>query len=176
MPRLWPGHFHLAAEAYLEAAIPLLKLPPMPIRFATSPKFDLKLSRWSGHVDIDDYRAVYAAYLADAGYVPGRRELCDASRMVSFDADFNRIWSILTLLNDAGRGRELRTRCVVLAPGDMPFGMARIFQSLAENAGGVRVDVVRTEAEALAVLDLPGATLDEMEALGRFEPPRPRTG
>ena len=148
----------------------------MPIRYSISADFDLLMTRWTGEIDIDECRDGYAAYLEDENYVIGRRELCDFSGATRLDADFSRIWSILNLRNRDGSGFQAKPLHVVLAPHETIFGMARIYQSLAENAGGVRVEVFRTATEVLAALGLPGRDLDEMEALGRFQAPRRRAG
>lgn len=148
----------------------------MPIEYAISIELNLKITRWRGEVDIGEYRDLFAAYLEDENYRLGRPEICDFSAMTNLDADFARIWSVLTMVNAQAGGAHVNTRCVIYAPDDTTYGLARMYQSLAENANGVQVAVFREEAEVLAHLDLPGTSLADLRKGGNFLPPNPKAG
>lgn len=148
----------------------------MPIEYSISLDLDIQVARWWGKVDISEYRTMFAAYLQDRNYRLGRPELCDLSGVTELDADFARIWSVLTMVNEQANGAPVSTHCVIFAPHDTIFGLGRMYQSLAENAGGVQVQVVRTEAEALAAMGLPGESIADLAAHGTFISPQPAIG
>lgn len=147
----------------------------MPIRFWTSLVRDLVVTKWWGEVTLDEFRVTFGLYLNDANYRPGRTELTDFTGVTAFDADFQSIWSALNMVNDQVPGRKVRTRTLLVAPGDMIFAHTRVYQTLAENAGGISVEIYRSEADALAALDLDFATLDDLMGAGGFLPHTPAT-
>lgn len=140
----------------------------MPIEISISIELNLKRARWWGDVEVGEYRDIFAAYLQDKNYVKGRPELCDFSALTNLDADFTRIWSILTMVNAQDPTGSVDTQCVIYAPHETTYGLARMYQSLAENAGGVQVSVFRDEAEVLAHLKLPGTSIADLATHGRF--------
>ncbi len=148
----------------------------MPIEYSVSTELDLMWSRWWGDVDIGEYRELFMAYLDDGNYRLGRLQLCDMAGVTQLDADFSRIWSILAMVNGQVGISEAHGRCVIHAPRATIYGLARMYQSLAENARGVRVDVFRDEAEVLASLNLPVDSLSALYAHDSFLAPSLRTG
>ena len=146
----------------------------MPIEFSTSLDLDLLYARWYDRVDLAQFKENFKRYLSDENYRPGRTELIDLSDLAHFDLDFRRIWGILSMVNAQLPGVKVTTRTVLIAPFDLMFGFSRMFQSLAENAGGVKVEVYRNEEDALTALDLPYATIDDMLENGGFRPHTPR--
>ncbi len=140
----------------------------MPVHFNISTDLNVVVARWQGEVDVCEYRASFSAYLEDKDYCVNRRELCDLSGITSVDADFKRIWSILTMVNSPARGGPVYSHCAIYAPDDVTFGLARMYQSVADSANGVIVSVFRQEAEALAQLELPYDTVDRLIDAGKF--------
>lgn len=140
----------------------------MPIDFSVSLDLDILVARWEGDVDVSEYRDGFTKYLQDPDYVLGRRELCDFSQVNNLDADFKRIWSVLTMVNNQAGGAPVDTQCAIYAPDDVTFGLARMYQSVADSADGVRVCVFRGEAEALKHLALPADTVDGLFQKGSF--------
>lgn len=146
----------------------------MPIEYEISIHRNVTIARWSGDVEIEEYRTLFGQYVRDQNYVAGRPKICDFSAMTSLDADFAQIWSVLTMANGHEVATAPATQCVIYAPDDTQFGLGRIYQSLAENAGGLQVTVCRTELEVLAHLELPDNSLAELHRHGAFLPPCPR--
>ena len=140
----------------------------MPIEYRTSLDLDLVYARWWGAVDLDQIRVNFVTYLADRNYRPGRRELIDLSGVTSLDLDFERIRLILRDVNDQSPGQPVRTRTVLWAPQDEAYATGRMYQQLADYAGGISVAVYRDEPEALAVFDLPHACMADLVRDGRF--------
>jgi hypothetical protein len=148
----------------------------VPIQFWTSVERDLVVTKWWGDVTLDDFRDTFGMYLSDVNYTPGRTELNDFTGVSHFDADFPSIWSALTMVNNQVPGLIVETRTLLVAPSDHQFALTRIYQTLAENAGGIRVEVYRAQAEALAALDLEFETIDALLEAGGFLPFTPAQG
>lgn len=143
----------------------------MPIDYAISIDLNVAIARWTGAVVIEEYREMFAAYVQDPNYTPGRPKICDFSGMTTLDADFARIWSVLTMANSHEVPGAPTTVCVTYAPDETNYGLARMYQSLAENAGGIQVAVYRHEAGVLGHLKLPGQRISELHQHGTFLPP-----
>jgi large subunit ribosomal protein L15 len=133
----------------------------VPIQFWTSVERDLVVTKWWGDVTLDDFRDTFGMYLTDVNYTPGRTELNDFTGVSHFDADFPSIWSALTMVNNQVPGLIVETRTLLVAPSDHQFALTRIYQTLAENAGGIRVEVYRVQRSDMKLNELrdnPGAT------------------
>lgn len=146
----------------------------MPIEFSISTDLDLAYARWSGVIDIVEFREMFASYVQDENYLMGRRELCDFSQVIDMDAGFQQVWSALSLVNNTEKTLEQKTRCVIFAPGDTAFGFARMYQSLADYEGGVHITVCRKEGEALRALDVDAPSIEALLAQGNFQKPEPK--
>ncbi|MEM6609565.1 MAG: hypothetical protein AAF689_13395 [Pseudomonadota bacterium] len=142
----------------------------MPIVFSTCLERDILYAHWSGRVGLEEFRQNYFDYLADAFYRPGRTELVDLTDFEDFDGDFNAIRSALAVVNTAGEGPKNRTRTVLLAPRESVFGLGRMYQQLAEIAGGIEVELYTQEIEALQALLLPYKTIPELLEKEKFQP------
>lgn len=148
----------------------------MPIEFQTSLDHDLVVTRWWGVVSMDEWRDCFARYVGDAHYRPGRTELIDFAGVASIDATFHSIWSALDTVNRQVPGLKVRTRTLMITPGEVVYGLARMYQTLAENADGIKVELYRQESEALAALCLDFDSIDELLEKGGFLPYTPVDG
>ena len=146
----------------------------VPMNYLISNELDVVYARWSGNVALDQFRAMFEMYLNDENYVLGRPDLCDFSGLEALDADFNQIWSALNMVNAVEGKEKDKTHTVIYAPSEIAYGSARMYQSLAEYEGGVKVTVCRTEAETLAVLNLDFPSIDDLLDRGHFLLPNPR--
>jgi hypothetical protein len=117
---------------------------------------------------------MFAAYLGDQNYAVGQIQLCDFADIESLDADFNSIWSALSMMNASNSLSSKKPKCVIFAPGDVAFGYGRMYQSLAEYEDCIQVTVCREEKEAFAVLDLEYLTMQDLREGGGFLAPAPR--
>lgn len=142
----------------------------MPIEFCTSLTLDLVYARWWGHMTSQARRENFQNYLNDAHYKPGRAELIDLSGIQSSDFDFERAKSVIHQIKEAGPPRDLPTQRVLWAPGDVPYGCARMFQAVAEVMHNGQVEVYRDEFQALQALSMPFDQIHEMLAEGDFIP------
>ena len=83
----------------------------MPITFKTCPDLNLLYGKWWGHVNINDFRANFARFLADEHYKPGRPELIDLSEITNLDFGFDTVRQGLSEINRQVPGDENCTCC-----------------------------------------------------------------
>ncbi|MEJ6395591.1 hypothetical protein V8J82_20195 [Gymnodinialimonas sp. 2305UL16-5] len=144
----------------------------MPIEFSTCLERDLLYARWYGRVDFDQFAQNFMNYVADEYYRPGRRELIDHSGIDEFDIDFNLVRSILRQVNAQDPTNQVTTHTVIYSPDETIYGMGRMYQTLSEMAQGIRVEVFRTEREALDALGLEHSSIAALRSAEVFLPAR----
>jgi len=142
----------------------------MPIEFWTSLRLDLLLTRCWGPVRMDDFRQTLAKLQVDENYRPGRTELTDLTEARHVDASFGNLWSVLNAVNNQIPGQRVRTRTVLIAPDDVMFGVGRMYQTLAQNSGGIEVEIYRSEGDALKALGLKVTSIQALRGIGDFRP------
>jgi phage gp37-like protein len=142
----------------------------MPIEFWTSLERDLVVTKWWGEVSLAQFRQTFGRYLTDVNYHPGRTELIDFSGVTTVDVGFKAVWSALTMVNNQVPGRKVRTRTVLIAPGEVIYGLSRMYQTLAQNEDGIQVEVYRTQQAAFDALELSFETVDALLEAGGFLP------
>ncbi len=148
----------------------------MPIEFSTSLELDLLFARWHGRVDFEQFEQNFVRYLGDAHYRPGRPELIDHSGITEMDINLNYVKSILRQVNEQAPGTLVKTRTVLYSPNETVYGIGRMYQTLADMADGIQVEVYQTEREALDALELPHSSIEQLLAAETFLPPTPRAG
>ena len=142
----------------------------MPIEFSTSLELDLVYARWWGHMTAETRRENFINYLRDRYYRPGRTEFIDLSGVLGSDFDFDRAQMLIRQIRQQGPPDDVSTRRVLWAPGDVPFGCARIFQSVAEVLHNGNVEVYRREFRALQALNLTYDRVADLRADPSFRP------
>lgn len=142
----------------------------MPIEFSTCLERDFLYAQWTGKVTFDDILSGMDAYVNDLHYIPGRPELIDLSGVTETDLNFKLISSLLREVNNQATGIKVTTKTIVYAPLDTLFGLARMYETLAELAGGIEVSTFDEEGAALAALELAYPTFDALCAAEKFEP------
>jgi hypothetical protein len=146
----------------------------LPIEYATSLELDLLYARWSERVDFEQFELNFVRYLQDEHYRPGRRELIDHSDITLFDINFSLVQSILRQVNEQSPGEVADTHTVIYSPKETVYGIGRMYQTLAEIAGGITVEIFQTEREVLDALGLPHASIKQLLETETFLPPTPR--
>ena len=144
----------------------------MPIEFCTSLDLNLVYARWWGRVDTDTRQRNFEAYLNDIHYKAGRPELIDLSGVTGSDFDFERAQALIHQLRSKGPPQGAHTHRVLWAPEDVPYGCARIFQSVSEVSQIGHVEVFRNEQNALLALGLPQKTIASLLDASRFHAQR----
>ena len=135
----------------------------MPIFFKTCLERDILYSKWQGRVTVPEYVEVFNAYTQGLHYKPGRPELIDTSEMIDFDVDFHKMRRLLRIVNSQSALHGIQTNTVVFCPNDFVYGLAHMYQQLAELDVSIKVELYEKEADALAALTLPYATIEEFQ-------------
>lgn len=113
------------------------------------------------------------SYLADPDYRAGRAEFVDLSGVEGSDFDFDRAQMLVHQLKEQGPPTDVATQRVLWAPGDVPYGCARMYQAVAEVMHNGHVEVFRNEGRALAALSLEHHGVADLLASEVFVPQPP---
>lgn len=140
----------------------------MLLSFDLFPERMLLLARFSGTYSTADGNELVENFLNAPPDTASYRHLYDLSGVEVFDADFGTISFMVSSktsrFSDIPRG----TACAILAPGDIAFGMTRMYQSISEDVLPFDMMIFRTEAQALAALGQSEATIAALlQAEGR---------
>jgi len=112
----------------------------MAILFTVNESHGLFLSSWLGAMSDADLIPAYERLFATEGYKPGFNEICDCR-----EADFAGVTSagmrqLATMIGNYLSGRCEEFKTAVVAPEDLPFGMARVYGALTDQSSeNVRV-------------------------------------
>jgi hypothetical protein len=123
---------------------------------------DLLVIRFSGHVTLAETRKVFTVAMRPpihCGSMPG---LVDLGGLVSTDAGFTDVLAIRDGLAEAFHGKPRPILIAILASGGTGFGMARMFQTLAEEIPGVHVEIFDSLDAALGFHELDAAAFPEL--------------
>ncbi|WP_136442292.1 hypothetical protein [Pacificoceanicola onchidii] len=123
---------------------------PLSTHYLTNPQ--LVVIRYEGHITQSDIIEGFEACLTHPLFVPGMPEFDDLSRATRIDLDFSAVHDIFRRLN--AYYAEHETRVSFYAPSDVAYGMARMYQNLAETRFGHVVHVSRAANDALQALKL----------------------
>lgn len=147
----------------------------LPIEFMTSLQLDLLYASWSGRVTIPEFKKNYFDYISDVNFRNGRTELVDLSDVIEVDFNFRTLSDAVAFVNAESDAASVRTRTIILAPNEGIFGLGRMYQQLADFAGGIVVELYVEETLALEALALPFKTIPELLAGGGFLPACPKS-
>ena len=119
----------------------------MPVNRHYLPDSSLSICVYSGVLDADTILRNLRDHVNDPLYRPTMAELADLSGVTRFDLEYAslaRVASGMTGLYTAPKTLS------IFAPGDVAFGIGRMYAALCRQSGPLRAHVHRTEAEALA--------------------------
>lgn len=125
----------------------------MPVRQRVYPELDFVHTVWEGTVTMDDGRAHNEALRNDPDFSPSMRQLSDARTARSAVSSEG----IRTLAKTSAFGPESR-RAILVADSNT-FGVSRMYEAQADQAGHLRI--FRDEAEALAWLGIDPEVISE---------------
>ncbi|SMX35955.1 hypothetical protein [Maliponia aquimaris] len=135
----------------------------MGFRLSLHPARGLAYFRMVGDVALQECIDTFVSYVDHPLFDPAFVMLTDTRDLVHVDADFRRIlWAV-------ERTRKLFDRfpkgtlCVIHAPRDVNFGLARILQQVAEPFSPFRIAIERDEAAALALAGQAETGFDALE-------------
>ncbi len=129
----------------------------MPISYKILPGQMLTYVQYTGVVDADHVVQAAKAHATDSNFAPGATEFIDLREIVEFDMSYRTMSNMIYRLGKLHDAHGPPALELLLADNDVAFGMARMFESIVDLAGGPPVHVVRSEAEACCASDGPNS-------------------
>ena len=142
----------------------------MPISYKILPDKKITYVHYTGVIDADDVVRAAKTNAAQPNFAPGMIELIDLREILEFDMSYRTMSNMIYRLGKLHTLHGPPAQELLLAENDVAFGMARMFESIVELAGGPNVHIARSEAEALLRLGRPERSISELLA----GPPRPQ--
>lgn len=139
----------------------------MPIRYEIDTAAHRVTTTYTGLITPEENLAAYRAYLDDPAANPAYDYLIDLSDIIDIESDFPRVQYMVARLAPLYANRAPNALTAIFAPGDIAFGVARMYQSLNSVEGFENVSIFKTMAEATAWLD--GKTHAIDNRTGAFE-------
>lgn len=126
------------------------------------PDQQLILARFSGVYTTADGKEMAQRLLDAPSSAMTYRHLYDLSQVTAFDADYGNISAMISWKIPRFSAIPRGTACALFAPGDIAFGMARMYQMVSEDVLPFAMTVTRAEAEALAATGQDATTISEV--------------
>ncbi len=127
---------------------------PIPVLYQIHEPINLVIVRYLGVVSTDDVVTAYSAYLEDPGRNPDHNILQNLSGVTDMDIGFRQMLAMIPRLQPFQTFRAPGTRTATFAPDDVPFGLARMYQSLTDGRVSYEIGVFRQMDPALAFLGI----------------------
>lgn len=121
----------------------------MPTQTVIIPEINLTITRWYGHITLDDMVQSHRDYMSDPAYLVGRPHLYDVSDVALPEINPDGLTKYISLVDRQDFGPD-GVDVTVFAPTDILYGLARQYQSIVQSRSPINVQVFRDEAEALA--------------------------
>ncbi|MDK3072439.1 hypothetical protein QO034_04875 [Sedimentitalea sp. JM2-8] len=141
----------------------------MGITYKYLPERYLIYVRLEGYVDQKDIFRYFAKFERDTTLVAGCNELIDFSALTDLDLTYEEMRTVRLREEGYYKSAPAPVLCVIHAPRDTTFGMARMYQQMVAATEDHIVQIARTEAETLQMLSQPEARFSEL--LGTVDSP-----
>ena len=123
--------------------------------YSIHPEFSLLCKRLSGHVTHEQLTELGQRAFSDARYEKSMRVFEDLRNLETVDFDYNRVRSLGQSVAKRFTGYSVVIRTAHYAPGDLAFGIARMFQTILSDSQNLDIGVFRDFDEAVDFLGLP---------------------
>ncbi len=134
----------------------------MPVTFKIIPKRQLILFTYSGLVTLQESMDIVAQSACDPQYQPWQRHLCDLSAVTEVERDFLRLMQMQAKIAETFQPQAHDRIVLFYAPTKAGQMMAEMARKSWEGLNSVLVMVQHSEAQALAMLDLPEQNLQAL--------------
>ena len=134
----------------------------MPVTFKIIPKRQLILFTYSGLVTLQESMDIVAQSARDPLHQPWQRHLCDLSAVTEVERDFLRLMQMQAKIAETFQPQAHDTIVLFYAPTKAGQMMAEMARKSWEGLNSVLVMVQHSEAQALAMLDLPEQNLQAL--------------
>lgn len=129
----------------------------MSITYQILPDLHVVFVRFVGEVRPDEHIASFLDYAADPLFDGRQDVLLDLADCTLNESYFEEMQALAIGLKGYYEVRDRASRTAIWAPGEVTFGMCRMYQSLSDGIDSWPVGVFRTRDEALECLGfLPG--------------------
>ncbi|MCR9275330.1 MULTISPECIES: hypothetical protein [Mameliella] len=126
----------------------------MPVTFEVLPGFNLVLVHFRGEVGTEEHIESFLEYAAHPLYDRHQHALVDMADCTLHDAYFADMQRLAYRLKGYYAERDHASRTSVYAPGDVVYGMSRMYQSITDGLSPWETGVFRTRDEAMAFVDV----------------------
>ena len=129
-----------------------------PITHSLNEDLHLLITTWSGVVTDAEMIAAYRRAYADSRWVPGFNEVTDLRRANVGAVTADGLRGLRLLVAESVAGFSGRFKTAVLAPGDLGFGISRMYEMMSDESSE-SVRVCRDAADAAAWVGIPASVL-----------------
>ncbi len=130
----------------------------MPIIFDFKPEYNMVVCRQVGAIDDEEFLTSYRSLFEDHRFKPSTKLLVDLSQADSSQRSQEAIQGFARYMKEWMQKTEEKSRVVVIAPRDVSFGLARMYEAYSESPQ-IDFSVFREADAALEWLDIPGDAL-----------------
>lgn len=134
----------------------------MAYRVLVRPEHRCVLYHIYGTFNIDDCQNSKAEAMAHQAFDLGYTQITDLSDVVQFDTNFSGVSQAASVLSELLKDAPAEAVNYILAPEDVHFGLARMYQQLMDGKSPLQVIVVRSRAELAHCIDLEDDQMSEM--------------
>ena len=132
----------------------------MPITVQFKPAAKLIIITHVGSVSDDEFLSSYIAFYDDPRFDNSFHMLVDLQQAKSSERSQEALRAMAGLVRERLATKDSHMKVAVFAPGDVSFGMARMFEAFGDIAP-VDVEVFRSADKALAWLCVPENLMDD---------------
>lgn len=137
----------------------------MPFKQAILPDQHAVFTQFTGCTTLAELRDSYARYLEDPAYTPGQTQIFDFEEIDDVDMDYPQVAALVAMTYASYAAQPMITHAAIYAPGDVAFGMARMFELAYGENPHYRILVTRSPREALDWSGYPQLNMDELRVL-----------
>jgi hypothetical protein len=134
----------------------------MGITYSFFPDRFLIYIRLEGYVDQKDIFRYFAKFERDKSLKSGCNELIDFAALTDLDLTYEQMRTIRLREEGYYKNTSTPVLCVIHAPQDTAFGMARMYQQMVATNDDHIVQIARTEAETLEMLGQPETRFSDL--------------
>lgn len=105
----------------------------MPILFKLNNKRSYFITKYSGHISNEEHIESFKSFFTGNDWIPGMNELAIASNIKGSSININSLRTLLNFKNNYYERHKIsHIKIAIYAPGDLAFGIARMYDTLAE--------------------------------------------
>ncbi len=138
----------------------------LPIRYKILTDLNLVAVHFLGEIGSEEHIASFLDYAADPQFDGRQHALVDMSECKLDTSYFEDMQRLAYRLKGYYEVRALTSRTAVYAPGDVVYGMSRMYQSIAEGESPWELGVFRTLPEAMSFVGLAPDTAGARRFMG----------